>query len=126
MSQKTATAVVAATIIAVGVAAKLGSDEVARLALEKAEAPRIEAAREHIVKASAKNEAPTSTGPRTCACSTGTDCLQLMQPIPEAGRKGGWAPALTGNTIGAGKWRGDGCIPKACTGNDWPTECPKE
>ncbi len=61
----------------------------------------------------------------TCAASSGSNCEQLLQAIPEAKLEERWAPAPMGNTLGIGKWRGGGCCPKECvdTGKPWPAKC---
>lgn len=78
--------------------------------------------------------APTALG---CACADqrpgAAACLALTTaPGPEP--TGSWAPAPPALTLEAGKWQGDGCLPKACfelgelrsargVGYDMPAAC---
>ncbi len=70
--------------------------------------------------------APDKAATPPCACSSGKDCEALDRATPEDAEA--WLPARTGGTLGPGRWRGAGCVPKHCLelAGDvaWPEGCP--
>lgn len=65
-----------------------------------------------------------------CACSTGSSCERFILASSLSGKDGGWATAPAGLTLGKSKWRGTGCVRKACAElfrsdvTSWPSQCP--
>lgn len=128
MNPFTKTALVVAAITAAG-GGVLVLDERRTAELALIESARIDAARENTLKLAVELQAKASARDDSapCACSSGRDCEQFFQAIPEARRAARWGPAIAGNTIGPRQWRGPGCIRRLCVdvpGRHWPIECP--
>jgi hypothetical protein len=112
-----------AVAAAVGITGKMELQRVEMERSQKSESPHIERAKLHMQEMASAS--PATKAKLDCACSAGKACWQWVHAIPEAKRPEGWVDAVTGNTIAAKKWKGEGCVPKPCDGSWWPSQCPR-